>query len=132
MSDGTTIKARILAKRDTTANWNNAVGFIPMLGEIIIYTDYQTKTYTVEEYGEQVTKTVNIPGIKIGTGNAYVQDLAFVDEDLRDTLIAHINNTDLHATLAEKLFWNNKINIDDSYDIQHEELEDETLILNRN
>lgn len=132
MSDGTTIKARILAKRDTTANWNNAVGFIPMLGEIIIYTDYQTKTYTVEEYGEQVTKTVNIPGIKIGTGNAYVQDLAFVDEDLRDTLMAHINNTDLHTTLAEKLFWNNKINIDDSYDIQHEELEDETLILNRN
>ena len=40
MSDGTTIKARILAKRDTTANWNNASGFIPMLGEIIIYTDY--------------------------------------------------------------------------------------------
>lgn len=132
MSDGTTIKARILAKRDTTANWNNAAGFIPMLGEIIIYTDYQTKTYTVEEYGEQVTKTVNIPGIKIGTGNAYVQDLAFVDEDLRDTLMAHINNTELHTTLAEKLFWNNKINIDDSYDIQHEELEDETLILNRN
>lgn len=132
MSDETTIKARILAKRDTTANWNNAAGFIPMLGEVIIYTDYQTKTYTVEEYGEQVTKTVNIPGIKIGTGNAYVQDLAFVDEDLRDTLMAHINNTDLHTTLAEKLFWNNKINIDDSYDIQHEELEDETLILNRN
>lgn len=132
MSDGTTIKARILAKRDTTANWNNAAGFIPMLGEVIIYTDYQTKTYTVEEYGEQVTKTVNIPGIKIGTGNAYVQDLAFVDEDLRDTLMAHINNTELHTTLAEKLFWNNKINIDDSYDIQHEELEDETLILNRN
>lgn len=131
MSD-TTLKARILVKRDTTENWNRALGFIPMLGEVIIYTDYQTKTYTVEEYGEQVTKTVNIPGIKIGTGNAYVQDLAFADEDLRDTLMAHINNADLHTTLAEKLFWNNKINIDDSYDIQHEELEDETLILNRN
>lgn len=127
-----TITARIKSKRDTTANWNAQVGFIPLDGEIIIYTDYKTKTYTVEEYGEQVTKTVNIPGIKIGTGNAYVQDLAFIDDDTRDMLMAHINNADLHVTMAEKGFWNNKINIDDSYDIAHEELEEETLILNRN
>ena len=84
------------------------------------------------EYGELVTKTVNIPGIKIGTGNAYVQDLAFIDEDLRDKLLAHINNAEIHTTLAEKLFWNNKLNTDDSYDITHGELQDETLILNRN
>ena len=127
-----TITARIKSKRDTTANWNAQVGFIPLDGEIIIYTDYKTKIYTVEEYGEQVTKTVNIPGIKIGTGNAYVQDLAFIDDDTRDILMAHINNSDLHVTMAEKGFWNNKINIDDSYDIAHEELEEETLILNRN
>ncbi len=124
--------ARIQFKRDTTENWNNARGFIPLAGEIIVYTDYKTKTYTVEEYGEQVTKTVQIPNIKIGTGNAYVQDLPFVDTDLRDTLMEHINNQDLHVTLQEKLFWNNKVNIDDAYaQVQHE-LEDETLIFNRN
>ena len=76
------IATRIQMKRDTTANWNNARGFIPFAGEIIIYTDYSS--YTVTEEGQTVTKYV--PNIKIGTGNAYVQDLPFVDKDLRDRL----------------------------------------------
>lgn len=127
-----TIQTRIQLKRDTTENWNNARGFIPMAGEVIVYTDYETKTYTVEEYGETVTKTVEIPNIKIGTGNAYVQDLAFVDEKTRDILMAHIQDHDIHVTLQEKVFWNNKINVDDAAEQVSGELEDETLILNRN
>lgn len=123
---------RIMLKRDTTAHWNNARGFVPMAGEVIIYDDYQIKTWQVEEYGEIVTKTENIPGIKIGDGNAYVQDLPFVDEDLRDKLMTHINNSEIHTTLAEKLFWNNKVNVDDAYEQIHDELENETLIINRN
>lgn len=59
-------ETRIQSKHDTTANWNAAQGFIPLAGEIIIYDDY-----------EQVDGQ-NIPGIKIGTGNAYVQDLPFI------------------------------------------------------
>ena len=127
-----TVNTRIQLKRDTTENWNNAKGFIPLPGEIIIYTDYETKTYTVEEYGETVTKTVDIPNIKIGTGNAYVQDLAFIDEKTKDMLLDHINNQEAHVTLADKLFWNNKLNVDDEYDISYQELYDETLVLNRN
>ena len=127
-----TIGTRIQLKRDTTEHWNEAIGFIPLPGEVIVYEDYETKTYTVQEYGETVTKTVQIPNIKIGTGNAYVQDLAFVDEKTRDILMAHIRDNDIHVTLQEKLFWNNKINIDDSEDITYDELSDETLILNRN
>ena len=123
--------ARIQFKRDTTENWNNARGFIPLAGEVIVYTDYETKTWTVEEYGEEVMKTALIPNIKIGDGNAYVQDLPFVDTNLRDTLMEHINNQDIHVTLQEKLFWNNKINVDDAYEQIHEELIEETLILNR-
>lgn len=126
------IDARIQLKRDTTENWNNAQGFIPREGEVIVYTDYETKTYTVEKYGETVTKTVNIPNIKIGTGNAYVQDLAFVDQKTREMLLDHINNQDIHVTLQDRLFWNNKVNIDDAYAQIHHELEDETLIFNRN
>ena len=126
------VEARIQSKHDTTANWNAAVGFIPLPGEVIIYDDYEVKTYTVEEYGETVEKTVNIPNIKIGTGNAYVQDLAFVDDSTREMLLEHIRNQEVHTTLAEKLFWNNKLNCDDSDDIIHGELADETLILNRN
>lgn len=127
-----TVNTRIQLKRDTTENWNNARGFIPMPGEVIVYTDYEVKTYEVEEYGERVTKTVEIPNIKVGTGNAYVQDLAFVDEKTRDILMAHIQDHDIHVTLQEKVFWNNKINVDDAAEQVSGELEDETLILNRN
>lgn len=129
MSD--TITTRIKLKRDTTSNWNNAIGFIPLQGEVIIYTDYQTKSWTVEEYGETVTKTVNIPGLKIGDGLAYVQDLPFVDEELREKLMNHINNMDIHVTLADKEFWNNKVNIDDSDELVSGDLVDDTLIFNR-
>lgn len=123
-----TVNARIQLKRDTTANWNAARGFVPMAGEIIIYTDYSS--YQKEVNGR--IKTILIPGIKIGDGGAYVQDLPFVDEDLRDILMDHINNMDLHVTLGEKIFWNNKINVDDAYEAVHDELIDEMLVLNRN
>ena len=127
-----TVTSRIQLKRDTTAHWNQAIGFIPLPGEVIIYEDYETKTYIIEENGETTTKTVNIPNIKIGTGNAYVQDLAFVDEKTRDMLMEHVINQDIHVTLGEKVFWNNKINVDDAEEIITGELEDETLVLNRN
>jgi len=42
------VNTRIQLKHDTTANWNNARGFIPIAGEVIVYDDWQTKTYTVE------------------------------------------------------------------------------------
>lgn len=127
-----TIDTRIQLKRDTTEHWDNARGFIPLPGEVIVYTDYETKTYEVEEYGQMITKTVQIPNIKIGTGNAYIQDLAFVDEKTRDILMAHIEDHDIHVTLQEKVFWNNKINVDDAAEQVSGELADETLILNRN
>lgn len=123
--------ARIKIKHDTTENWNNARGFIPLAGEIIVYDDYEVKTWTTEEYGETVTKTANIPNIKIGTGNAYVQDLAFVDEKTRDMLMEHIINHDIHVTLQEKVFWNNKLNYDSIYEETHSELQDEVLVFNR-
>ena len=69
--------------------------------------------------------------MKIGTGNAYVQDLAFVDESVRNLLLAHINNQEIHVALGDRIFWNNKINVDDAYEQISGELEDETLVLNR-
>lgn len=121
------INTRIKMKRDTTANWNNAVGFIPLDGEIIIYTDYKTITEVIDN--QNVTK--NVPGIKIGDGNAYVQDLPFMDNDLRDALMAHIANTNVHVTLNDKAFWNNKLNYDNTLEVNNE-LVNETLVLNRN
>lgn len=119
---------RIQLKRDTTENWNNARGFVPMAGEVIVYTDYAS--YQKEVNGQN--KTILVPAIKIGDGSAYVQDLPFVNDDLRDTLMEHIHNMDMHVTLGEKTFWNNKINVDDAYEAVHDELIDEMLVLNRN
>ena len=118
-----TVNSRIQNKRDTTLHWNQARGFIPLAGEVIIYTDY--KTIRKEVDGEM--KNVFVPGIKIGDGQTYVQDLPFVDTELRDKIMEHINNENIHVTLQEKLFWNNKLNVNDNM-----ELVDGALVLNRN
>ena len=126
-----TINTRIQQKHDITENWDNAVGFIPKAGEIIIYDDYDIRTYTIEENGETVEKATLIPNMKIGTGNAYVQDLPFVDDRTRDILLNHIRNLDIHVTLEDKEFWDNKVNIEDAYAQVNHCLEDETLVFTR-
>lgn len=106
-------------KYGTTEYWNSQTGFVPDEGEIIIYTDKGTKVVDGE--------TVYVPGIKVGSGNGYVQDLAFVDDDIADGLLAHASNTSIHVSELEKTIWNNKINVTDN-----QETIGETLIFNRN
>lgn len=117
------VNARIMQKRDSTQHWNEARGFIPLEGEIIIYNDYKVIDKVVD--GEE--RRVNVPGMKIGDGRTYVQDLPFIDEELRDKLLTHIENPNIHVTLQEKLFWNNKLNVDDNA-----ELIGGALVFNRN
>ena len=102
-----------------TNYWNSQIGYVPKQGEIIIYSDYKTKVV-----GGQ---TVNIPGIKIGQGGGYVQDLAFVGEDLADVLSNHILNVMIHVTPEDKNRWNRKLNVDDNAEVINER-----LIFNRN
>lgn len=118
-----TIDTRIKHKRDTTASWNAARGFIPLDGELIIYTDYQTMIKKIDG----VDTEVYVAGVKIGDGRAYVQDLPFVDEELRSRIMAHINNPNVHVSTQERIFWNNKLNVDDSA-----ELINGALVFNRN
>lgn len=108
-----------IAQAKTTAEWNAAIGYVPVAGELIVYSDYQS----VEEDGE----TRYIPGLKIGSGNAYVQDLAFMGERDAEILMAHIHDAILHTSVAEKAFWDNKLNVTDA-----QEVVEETLIFNRN
>ena len=118
-----TTNARIQLKRDTTQHWNEALGFIPLEGELIVYNDY--KIIQKEVDGE--VRQVKVPGLKIGDGMAYIQDLPFVNEDLRIKIMEHIDNPDIHVSVADRLFWNNKLNVNDAA-----ELVDGALILNRN
>lgn len=57
------IKGRVQSKSDTTARWESTQNFIPLKGEIIIYTDYYEN---------------NRPAIKVGDGKTRVQDLDFL------------------------------------------------------
>lgn len=106
-------------KYNTTEYWNNQRGYIPKAGEIIIYSDYDS----IRKDGQ----TIDIPKVKIGSGNAYVQDLAFVGDDIAIDLINHITNTDVHVTPSEKSFWSRKLDIDDNNEVVNE-----SLILIRN
>lgn len=104
---------------NSTHYWDCLIGYIPKAGEIIIYSDYQT----IEEDGQ----TIYIPGIKIGSGNAYVQDLAFLGNSDTELIVQHLNNNRIHITDAERAYWNNKLNVDDT-----SEVVEENLIFNRN
>jgi len=117
--DSVSGKADILT--GTTYYWNRKAGYIPKSGAIIVYTDYKTKVVDGQ--------TIYIPGIKIGSGNGYVQDLAFIDEGVSNALLEHMADTTAHVTATEKAFWNNKINVDDNEEIDEDT---ETLIFNRN
>lgn len=117
--DKTKLDSLTKVEYGTTSFWDSCRGFIPERGQIIVYSDY--KTIIVE--GE----TKLVPGIKIGSGNGYVQDLAFVAEDVAESLLHHINDDTKHITYEEKQHWNNKLNVNDL-----QEVVEETLIFNRN
>jgi hypothetical protein len=95
-----------IVKYNTTAYWDSRVSYIPGPGDIIIYSDFKT--------------------IENGTGNAYVQDLAFINDFDSAEIMEHISNTVIHVTQEEKDFWNNKLNIDDA-----QEVIGEVLVFNR-
>ena len=86
---------------DTTANWATKTTFIPRTGEIIVYSD------------RNVIGGVNYPGVKIGDGLTFVVDLPFLGDDIAGQIIgvlnAHIANSSIHVTPAEKEYWNNKL-----------------------
>ena len=67
----TILKTRILLKSDTTENWEKAANsFIPKKGEVCIYLDRI-----------QLEDGSYIPGIKVGDGSSYVNELEFMGEE---------------------------------------------------
>lgn len=64
------MKERITIKHDVEANWNKAVNFVPLPGELIIYDG-------VIENGQYIQK----PRFKVGDGVHKVSELPFVNID---------------------------------------------------
>lgn len=109
--------AKITVK--STVEWNQAIGYVPADGEIIVYSDYGSVTIDGEE--------VPVPGLKIGSGNGYVQDLAFIGGDISETLNNHINDNVRHVSVEDRARWDAKLNVDDA-----REVVDEALVFIRN
>ena len=66
-----TLKTRILLKTDTTSNWEKAANsFIPKEGEVCIYSDRL-----------QLEDGTYVPGIKVGDGSSYINELEFMGEE---------------------------------------------------
>lgn len=105
--------------RDTTENWNTKTTFIPERNDVCIYTDHGQID---DGYGNMV----DVPGIKVGDGNAYLIDLPFVGADTRYQILTelrtHTGNAAIHVTPEQKAFWDNKLNC---------VVDNGTLILNR-
>jgi len=70
-----TIKTRIQLKSDTEENWNKAGpkngsnGFVPLLGELIVYTADATHPFCRLKVGDGITNVVGLPFIDSGTIN---------------------------------------------------------------
>jgi hypothetical protein len=114
----TTSSFKVDVRYNTTSYWDNLHGYIPKAGEIIIYSD-------ADKYDDGLGHLVDVPRIKIGSGNAYVQDLVFADQKDHQMLIQHVQDAQSHVTVEDKAFWSAKLNILD-------DIIDETLVFNRN
>ena len=95
-------KANIIVK--TTAEWRSNLA-VSQTNTFYVYSD------------RTVENGILYPGIKVGDGTSYIVDLPFID----DIFYAHINNSTIHVTAAEKEFWNNKVRTQDS-EVQNENL----------
>lgn len=85
----------------TTEYWNAQPLLIGEKSHIYVYTDY-----AVTKNGE---KSVLVPNIKIGDGNAYLIDNPFVATSVEELVDLHINDTTQHITEEERNLWNNKV-----------------------
>ena len=70
-----TIKTRVQLKNDTEENWNKAgpkngsPGFIPLRGELIVYSADNAHHYSRLKIGDGINNVVNLPFIDAGTIN---------------------------------------------------------------
>lgn len=77
-----TIKTRIQLKNDTEENWNKAINFVPLKGEVIIYSADDAHPFC---------------RLKVGNGITTVSDLPFIysntlDKELVIGTTAQLNN----------------------------------------
>lgn len=87
--------------RGTTQAWDSQVSLVSELNAIYIYSDHDT-------YDDEA-----LPAIKIGDGTSFLIDMPFITDHTSE-LLNHLADGDIHVTIQEKTFWNNKVSCDES------------------
>lgn len=80
------MKTRIQHKHDSAENWNKAINFIPLVGELIVYDADEIYSY---------------PRFKVGDGKTTVVNLAFVNEQILSTQVIHGENKILLSNIID-------------------------------
>lgn len=109
---------KLIYYSNSKENWDLNPNFLSEKNVLYIYTNYAIVNKNDKE--------IAIPGLKIGDGKSYLIDLPFVNDssNFNEILIDHINNNVIHISAADRLFWNNKLNLT----LREQE---QNLILNR-
>jgi len=63
----------------TTAQWSKTPNLVSAAGTVYIYSDARSYEEQYVKNGQTLTRTVQVPGLKIGDGTSYVVDLPFVN-----------------------------------------------------
>lgn len=87
--------------RATTEDWDSQTTLVSEADAIYIYTDHDT-------YDDE-----DLPAIKIGDGTSFLIDMPFITDHTSE-LLNHLADGDIHVTIQEKTFWNNKVSCDES------------------
>lgn len=99
-------RLRIKQKADTSGNWSLHGDFVPLKGEICIYTDAVSKQV---DDGNGNMLTIYEPRIKIGDGVTPISQIPYVTQDLEERLQEHIDDAVRHITQIERIKWNSKL-----------------------
>ena len=88
---------RFTPKGDTEANWNRAVGFVPLEKEIIIYKPDEKHS---------------VARVKVGDGKTAVQDLPFVTEGdgMNDVWVIRPNSLQI-TPIGETGIWQVRVDV---------------------
>ena len=109
---------------NSTEGWDSQRDLIGKKGAMYIYSDHN-----------QLVKdgqTINVPGIKIGDGLAYLIDAPFIDNALSQNVVDMITSETIDqleqanrlVSVADRIRWNNKVSA-----VMDSGLESENLIL---
>ena len=107
-----TLKTRVQLKSDTEENWNKAgpkagsAGFVPLSGELIVYTSDDAHPFSRLKVGDGMTNVVNLPFIDAGTINGeLLPDSCVVTYASRDLFPSPSEPNKLYVDLSTSIIY---------------------------